>query len=240
MLTTTQVATIGFDNLITARHRLTTLHQLRVLDRFRPFTATGSAPDHWVLDVLGARVLAAHRGITVEKLGYRRDRALGIAHSTQLAHLVGTNGVFAELLSHARTHPQQRLEHWWSARRTATVVGQFVRPDGYGIWSDGTARASFFLEYDRGTETLTRLAEKIPRYERLAAAGWDFPVLFHLPSAAREAHLRQLLEQAHTTARVATTHAGHAHPAEAAWLPHDGMLRRPIAELDLHFNPPAA
>src|SRR5487761_1833629 len=59
VLTTDQIATVAFDSPISARHRLAMLYRLRVLDRFRPFRRVGTAPNHWVLDAIGAMVVAA-------------------------------------------------------------------------------------------------------------------------------------------------------------------------------------
>ena len=40
-----------------------------------------------------------------------------------------------------------------------------LSPDGYCLWSLGLEEGSFFLEWDRGTESMTRLSEKLIRYE---------------------------------------------------------------------------
>lgn len=69
--------------------RLLDLYQLRVVDRFRPFTRSGSAPHHWILDEVGAQLIAWERGEDLKQLGWRRDRALSIAASRQLAHRLG-------------------------------------------------------------------------------------------------------------------------------------------------------
>src|SRR5487761_1932514 len=61
VLTTSQVVDLCFTNLTTARHRLTVLYGLRVLDRFRHFRAVGSDPYHYVLDAIGVEVVAADR-----------------------------------------------------------------------------------------------------------------------------------------------------------------------------------
>lgn len=37
-----------------------------------------------------------------------------------------------------------------------------VRPDGFGEWHEDGRPVEFFLELDRGTDTLARLAEKLP------------------------------------------------------------------------------
>jgi Replication-relaxation len=49
VLTTDQLAALGFGNVITARHRLSLLVRLGVLRRFRPRREVGSAPWHFLL-----------------------------------------------------------------------------------------------------------------------------------------------------------------------------------------------
>ena len=65
VLTTEHVTDLCFDNLTTARHRLTALYELRVVDRFRPFRPVGSDPYHYLLDTLGVEIVAADRGMEV-------------------------------------------------------------------------------------------------------------------------------------------------------------------------------
>jgi hypothetical protein len=38
-------------------------------------------------------------------------------------------------------------------------------PDGYCLWALGGEEGSFFLEWDRGTESMTRFSQKLERYE---------------------------------------------------------------------------
>ena len=244
VLTTIQITELAFGTTRAASARLTTLYQHRAIDRFRPLAPAGSAPLHWVLDEAGAAVLAAEDGITAAELGYRRDRALAIALSAELAHTTGANGFFTALAAAARASSGQgALDCWWSERRCAGVWGDLARPDGYGHWtqhSPGTARAStdFFLEYDNGTENLARLIAKLAGYRNLAArTGIPTPVLFWLPTPRREAALRARLAgpPPHGTpdaasaatipgVPVATAAPGTAHggPAGAAWLPAGG------------------
>ena len=241
VLTTTQITWLAFGTGRAATARLLTLYQLRAIDRFRPLTATGSAPLHFVLDEAGAYLLAAEDGITPGQLGYRRDRALAIALSAQLAHTTGTNSVFCALAAQGRRAGDAALTCWWSERRCAALWGDLARPDGYGQWTEqaprGPVTTDFFLEYDTGSENLGRVAAKLAGYRDLAArTGITTPVLFWLPAARREAGLRALL--ASTAGRgspgvraagaipgvpVATTTpeaaGGGAGPADAIWLP---------------------
>ena len=123
VLTTTHITQLAFGTSRAATARLLTLYQLRAIDRFRPLTASGSAPLHFVLDEAGAYLLAAEDGITPGQLGYRRDRALAIALSVQLAHATGTNSVFCALAAQGRQAGNAALTCWWSERRCAALVG---------------------------------------------------------------------------------------------------------------------
>ncbi|MET9628306.1 replication-relaxation family protein [Lentzea sp. NPDC006480] len=226
VLTTHQIAELAWPTARAANHRLLTLHQWRVVDRFQPFVTVGSAPMHYVLDVAGAVQLAYEDGLDPKTLNYRHDAALGISHSLQLAHDVGVNGFFTSLVADSRNHAHG-LTTWWSERRCATYFGDVVRPDGYGRWTENNAIFEFFLEHDCGTETLTRLADKIHRYARLAtSSGICTPVLFTFPSARREANARIALADAlrtldgTTTFPVVTTNSEFPPTAASLrWLP---------------------
>jgi Replication-relaxation len=179
---------------------MSVLYQLRAVDRFRPLAPAGSSPLHFILDEAGAAVIAAEDGVTVGELGYRRDRAAAIALSPRLAHDTGANGVFAALAAAARASGgREALECWWGERRCAATWGEHARPDGYGRWSEQApgqpaAAVDFFLEYDTGSEPLSRVVAKLAGYAALAArTGITTPVLFWLPSAGREAALRDRL-----------------------------------------------
>jgi len=222
VLTSAQCAELVFTSAVTARHRLVILTGLRVLDRFRPPwpRGEGSAPWHYVLGPAGAAVLAAERGCTLAQLGWRRDRALGIAHSQHLAHQVGVNGFFTALAAAARRRVDAALLAWWSERRCAERWGQIIRPDGYGRWRQGGAEVDFFLEYDRATEDLARLAAKLDGYAELAAAsGIATPVLLWLPGGRREAAVRQVIGQPPVLVATASPDMGGGHPADPVWLP---------------------
>ncbi len=132
-------------------------------------------------------LLAAEDGITTADLGYRRDRSMAIALSPRLAHNTGANGIFTALAAAARASGgQQALECWWGERRCAAAWGDHARPDGYGRWSEQApgqppAAVDFFLEYDTGTEPLSRVVAKLAGYAALAArTGITTPVLFWL------------------------------------------------------------
>ncbi|HEV2640089.1 MAG TPA: replication-relaxation family protein [Actinocrinis sp.] len=240
-----------------ARLRLLTVH-LRVLDRFRPRIPVGTAPEHYVLGPAGAAWLAAARGISVKEFGYHRARAHQIAISSHLSHTIGTNAFFVALAAAHRADPAAgHLAAWWSERRCLRLWEDLARPDGYGHYTlappdtdPAAARhVRFFVEYDTGTEALTRLPAKLPGYARLAAAtARPQVVLFHLPSAVREEHLHQQLARDPAPVPVATTHpallAEHG-PAGPVWRPaptRSGRRAAPrvnLIDLDT-LTPPAS
>jgi len=239
-LTSTQIATIAFPSRRAANLRLLQLHQWRILDRFQPHMAVGSAPMFYVLDVAGAHALAHEDGIDPDSLHFHAERSVGIGHSIRLAHLHGVNDFFAGLIAHARQRPDTALTAWWSEARCVRAFGDIVRPDGYGKWQEGQREVEWFLEHDTGSYALTKVAAKLADYAALAATtNIITPVLFHFTSTARETHARTALAAAHRElpnpeqVPVATTSAppidAEANVSGRVWLPlhhsHTGRLR---------------
>ncbi|SDN05614.1 replication-relaxation family protein [Allokutzneria albata] len=245
VLTSHQITNLAFPSFRSGRMRLRELYLWGVLDRFQPFITLGTAPMHYVLAPAGAAVLAAEHGRDVRDLGYRHDRAFGIAHSLRLAHTVGINEWFTALITTARTTQRSTVGAWWSETRCAKHFGDLTQPDAYGRWTHDDTEIEFFLEYDFGTEDLTKLAAKLTGYHRLAdATGITTPVLVWLPSARREATARRALHRTWrtldhpNTVPVATAatdllnpHAPQPSPADAVWLPLDTTTSGPRREL---------
>ncbi|MCC8245001.1 replication-relaxation family protein [Saccharothrix luteola] len=262
VLTTHQITALAFPSFRSGRMRLRELYTWGVVDRFQPFVTVGTAPMHYVLAPAGAAVLAAEDGTDVKSMGYRHDRVFGFAHSLRLAHTVGVNEWFTALVDrarHSRPGEQVTLAAWWSETRCARHFGDLVKPDGYGRWNDGDQQVEWFLEYDFGTEVLTKLAGKLTGYAALAqATGITTPLLLWLPTSRREATARRLLAHAWreldeprsvpvATAAAELLNPGIAHPSPAddVWLPLDtsagGPRRRTLTELPgawPHVPPP--
>ncbi|MEU3767933.1 replication-relaxation family protein [Amycolatopsis keratiniphila] len=237
VLTSFQIQDAAFPSGRSARQRVRDLYLWRAVSRFQPFQQLGSAPMHYVLGPAGAAVLAAEHGLEVKDLGYRHDRAMAIAHNQRLAHTVGVNDFFTSLIARARHNTDEELAAWWAEARCARHFGDLVIPDGYGRWRTrhhGTTReVEWFLEYDTGTESLTKVGRKLAAYARLAeSTGIATPVLVWLPTTRREAGARTALARVHAAlddpraVPVATAAADlldptspHPSPAEAIWLP---------------------
>jgi hypothetical protein len=238
VLTSHQITALAFPSFRSGRMRLRELFQWGVVDRFQPFITTGTAPMHYILAPAGATVLAAEDGLDVKELGYRHDRAFGIAHSLRLAHTVGVAEWFTALVDHARhseTAAHSTLGAWWSEARCARHFGDLIKPDAYGRWANADREIEFFLEYDFGTEVLGKLAGKLAGYAALAAAtGITTPLLVWLQSSRREATARRLLARAWrelddprsvpvatAAAELLNPEAPHPSPADEIWLPLD-------------------
>jgi len=241
VLTTPQLARLFFDSHKRASARLNELLALRVVERFRPHRdAWGAHPWHWVLGPLGAGLLAAERDDDPDKASrrWRGERVLAYATGQRLAHLVGTNEVFVSLAEHDRRTDGARMVEWLTEVEGAQWSRGIVRPDGLGVWEEGGQSVEFFLEYDRGTETLGRLVRKLRDYEKFeserGASSW---VLFMFESERREQGARDALAGA--TVPVAT--AAVMRPHDAVWLPLGGMYGRVrLASLADVPKPPAA
>jgi hypothetical protein len=230
VLTTFQICHALFGSLDFAQRRLLNLHRLGLVDRFRPLRAGGgSYPWHYVLDQIGAEFVAASRGQTAPRPGQTTDRKRRVAASRTLDHLLGVNQFFTDLAGWARTRPPARLERWWPEQRCAepgafgTTLISPVRPDGHGILSDGARRVAFFTEFDSGLEQHSVLLSKVSRYaDHVAKGGPAWPVLFWLPTTARERRLHQLLSGIDIAVPVATAARDgldpHACPADPVWL----------------------
>ncbi len=239
VLTTDQISDALFPNLDTAQHRLVKLVALELLERFRPLReGGGSFPFRYTIGRLGAEFVAARRGEEPP----RRDRLVAarrrLATSPTLEHTLDTNGFFVAPLAHARAHPDSGLLRWWSGERCSQwhALATGLRPqmvsDGHGVWAEEQRAVGFYLEHDTGTESLTRLLDKLRRYELFAAEGGPgYPVLFWLHSSAREHRLHTLIAGERDLRVPVATAARDRLPAPSD--PADGIWM-------LHGNPGAA
>jgi hypothetical protein len=254
VLTAPQLCDLAFNDPTTARHRLAALYRLKVINRFRPppeDLAGGSNPYHYVLDHYGALLIAQQQAAEADdqldddsiyaQLDRSRlerrlarinpDYTLAIATSQRLRHQVAVNGFFCALHRAARRSGGRReLLEWQGdkrAQRTAAYQTVCVRPDGFGVWAEDGLQLPFFLELDRGTETLDRLARKLDDYAE--AEEWQQQsvwVLVSLPGEQREHGARRaMLAPGRPEVPVATTHrrlGAACQPDEAVWWPLRG------------------
>ncbi len=230
--TTEQIHTLAFTSLARTRIRLSQLYTREILDRFRHYQRPGSQSWRWTLGPIGAAILAAGRGDTLPRPAAVRDATARLAMSPTLGHLVTGNGFFVALTGHARTHPGTRLGRWWNEARCRETVGTVVRPDGHGVWVVGARAVPFWLEADLGTETLSRVADKLTGYAALPPTR-AYPVLFWLPTTAREANLHAHLARTGVPdgVTVAIAAADTSGPAGPVWRTVGAPGRVSLADL---------
>lgn len=243
VLTTSQLARLAFPSRSMAQRRLLRLTGLGVFDRFRWHLPVGSQDWRYTTGLLGEELIAAARGVTPPRPAEHHRRLTRLAASPRLGHLLGVNDLFTRLAGHARSHPGCALSAWWPERRCAGRYGQLVRPDGYGTWTQGGQHVEFFVEYDTGTEPLTRVVAKLPGYADLAAAGGPaLPVLIWVPTLRREANLLTALAQPWpVTVATASTELARSYqqgPAGAVWHTRLSQHRQPLISLGRPDIPP--
>jgi hypothetical protein len=223
VLTTDQLSDAFFPTKTRAWARLADLHRLDVLCRFVPITVNwGGSVLHFVVGRTGASILAAENGDDPVRAarGWREERAVAIAHRQNLAHLVELNSIWSALAGHARRNPHDAcLVAWLTETEAANWAGGIVRPDALVEWSERGRTLEGLVEYDRGTERLSVLQDKLRAYERLEQeSGRSIWILFAFNTQGREASARAAL--ADCTLPVATTVlGGQASPQDAVWLP---------------------
>jgi hypothetical protein len=173
VLTTDQLQLLFFSSRRRAQDRLLFLYRNRVLDRFYPPAPFGSGkPEaHWLLDEVGALLVAAMHDLERKQLGWqRRD---DWASHPQLVHQLETNRFVTDLI--AATLPDWTLgvSEWWPPAEAADHLNQRRRgrvlPDAGFYLETPAGPIECYLEWDRATETQERLAEKLLAY-RLAEA----------------------------------------------------------------------
>jgi hypothetical protein len=233
VLTAHQIQDLYFPSGHTARRRLVELYRMAVLDRFRP-PALGSAPNHYVLDELGARVVAAERDLEFNELRFRKEDVDQLPYRRELPHLVETNGFFTRIAFACRQDSNYRLTEWWSEKRCRSRWGTIVLPDGFGILEGPQGECSFLLEFDRGTESPARLNLKLPPYERVALLQ-DRPdvILFCFPDPGREASVRRVLHRPGMALATASWDRLVADPLGPVWLAIEEQRRCSLLDLSL-------
>jgi hypothetical protein len=245
VLTADQIARLKFTDANTARKRLVLLTRRGVLDRFRDGVRPGSQAWRYALGPLGAAIVAAAQARPAPRPAANTERVLRLARSPRLAHLLGVNEFFVALAHHARQDRSYALRWWWNEHRATAACAGLTHPDGLGAWTHhdprgGVLEVVFFVEHDEGTEQLHRLSDKLAGYAQARLGGGPaHPVLFWLPTLAREANLhahfaRHLLPSPAPVVATATREHADATglgPAGPVWLPLGDTTRHRLIDL---------
>jgi hypothetical protein len=198
LLTTDQLTLLFFSSKRRAQDRLRFLYDNRVVDRFyppRPY-GFGKPQAHWLLDEGGAILVAASLELERKQLGWQRRDDWG--SYPQLLHRLEVNRFVTDLIAATLTDGSLAVSEWWGGRSAAARLSDRDRnsrpiPDtGFFLERPG-GPIECYLEWDRGTETLARLSEKVRRYRRAQVRAPEergtVNVLFVVPTGRRRSAL---------------------------------------------------
>lgn len=142
-------------------HRLVTWRVLAALPRRVGGERAGSAGLVYHLDTAGAWLLR-YQAAAAGKAAPRRSVTPGTAFT---AHTLAVTELYVQLVEQARTSGfrlaafQAEPACWWP-----DDVGGQLKPDAYTVLASDQYRDAWWIEVDRGTETLTRLRSKLRTY----------------------------------------------------------------------------
>jgi hypothetical protein len=200
VLTTNQLTLLFFSSRRRGQDRLLFLHRQRVLDRFYPISQFGAGRPqaHWLLDEAGAHLVAASLDLDRRQLDWQRR--YDWASHPQLAHRLEVNRFVTDLIVATLPDPTLGVAAWFGPREAAARMGEkmrgTLRPDAELILTTQAGPADLLLEWDRGTETLGRLEEKLHRYRTAERKLYEHPgprsILFVVPGRRRLDNLREL------------------------------------------------
>jgi hypothetical protein len=159
-LTTSELRLLFFTGIRTCRARLKLLEDARLLCRVYPARSSrgGKSEPLWFLTPHGRQTIAAPT---------RRPPGLSIP---DLEHRRAVARFFLNLIEHSLTRNNEGLYTWYGETRAAAGVGGGpLRPDGYGRYLLPDGELTFYLELDRGTEPVKRVASKLASYQQALA-----------------------------------------------------------------------
>jgi hypothetical protein len=212
-----QLETLFFGTRSAAQRVLVRLYDHGFLDRRFVPVLSGRSPTFYLLDRRGAELLRAEMGYD-ELSWHHSSKDLS---SDFLEHTLAINDVRIAVTLAARQRDYDLIE-WKSESEVKAdydrVTIQTTRggqrrvpivPDSYFLLQTPLGRAPFFLELDRGTETLARFQTKIRAYLAYYASGGyekrygttSLRVLTVTTSEARRDNLRASAEKLHGTNR---------------------------------------
>ena len=239
-----QLELLFFPSPRAAQIRLKQLKDTGLLHRWKVIEPPGITrrPSVFLLSPRGARVLAASRSEDPKSLV--RQARMAELHCLNVTHDLEANGFFVDLSVASRDLPDQGLGHWVgeaamrsafrNGKRRSRLGESAPASDGWGRYLTPSGEVFFDLEWDRGTESLQRLEQKVRSYigyfknRRNAEL---HHVLFVLPHPARETALLGRIKQELPTFALSCCRY---------WLTNRPLLEKsgPLAEIWLYARPP--
>lgn len=180
------------------QHTILTPHQLAVLLNYRVPSIYGmvgelkkmgllrSLPLPFLRDNQVGYVLSAYGAKAAAALCGEEDIVRPKAWDEdpiQLEHIYGTNEFFVSLIRTSLPIQSEGMVEWLCTRDAAERYAHFknagqkkyfpLRPDGYCTYVSDRGRLILHLEYDTGSENLSRLQDKLWNYARVLTGVWS-------------------------------------------------------------------
>lgn len=175
VLTTEHLKTLFFPSMHQAYARLRLLYDHGLVDRlFRGlYIDKMNSPIMYVIDKQGVEVLQFARNAEVTWSADKKD-----VSQSFLDHTLGINDVRVAVMVACREQQDFQLVEWHSesdmkadydyvhisSKENGPLKRVSLIPDSYFVLNTPRGTANFFLELDRGTESLPRFKEKILAY----------------------------------------------------------------------------
>jgi hypothetical protein len=205
ILTTDQLRLLFFSSLRRCQDRLLWLYRHRVIDRFYPSGpfSLGKPQAHWLLDEVGAHLVAARLGRERKSLAWDRQQDFH-AHA-QLAHRLESNAFVCGVIAATLDAEDVWVGDWdlgWAAiQQPWPGFGgyEMTKPDAGFTLSTPYGLVVIALEWDRATEPMATLLAKVQRYGttlKEARAVRRTNVCFVVPGERRAKRLRREGEDA--------------------------------------------
>lgn len=200
-LNTLQLQELFFPSLRSSQIRLQQLKTLGLIYSWKVIETPGVRRRHsmCLISARGARVLADWHGddqrTYVERSHGARD------HCWHAIHDLEANQFFVSMVSRSRDAKRRGLLIWTGEEqvreerreRAREIKQRIPTPDGRGIYLVNNGRIFFDLEWDRATESLQRMRQKIAAYVAYFKHYRDadkYHVLFVVPNDDREDSLQ--------------------------------------------------
>lgn len=170
ILTTDQLRLLFFSSLRRCQDRLLWLYRHRVIDRFYPSGpfSLGKPQAHWLLDDVGAHLVAARLGR--ERKGLAWDRQQDFHAHAQLAHRLESNAFVCGVIAASLDAEDLWVGDWglgWEAIKqpwSGRSGYEATKPDAGFTLNDPYGLVVIALEWDRATEPMATLLAKVRRY----------------------------------------------------------------------------
>jgi len=148
-----------------ASRRLQKLCNQGFLERFKAIESVAE-PYYYFLSKQGAKAMCEALALDEKDVFIRRKSEADRLSLGFLEHTKGVNDFFTVLLYQSTKSAYPGLITWLNSRecRVELESGDLLIPDGFGEFDTGHEIVQFMFEYDRETETMDFVVEKLFKY----------------------------------------------------------------------------